>query len=125
MTHYSVIKENRERFSNEHNFKEVRSRIFFQNYFDPETFKLVPLEDIIKTLGTENDVDTIRNACENWTKHDNTSMAIVSCHIKKDEIVKDPSVQKLLDSQICNTVTGDNSLVGGILFQDGKVTFHT
>ena len=125
MTYYNTTKWDVDRESKEHIFKEVRSRIFFQRYFNPDTYELTPLTDIINTIGSEGDFGIILNACKNWTKHKHTDMAIVSCHLKPEEIVRDPTVQKLLDFQICDTVTGESSLVGGVLFQDGKVTFHT
>lgn len=125
MTYYHDIKSTYDFTTNEYIFEEVRSRIFFQKYYCPNTDKFIQLEDIIKVIGTEQDIKTIINACRNWTLHDLTKMAIVTCCINKDDIVKDPAVLKLLDFQISNTITGDIIINGGILFDKGKITFHT
>jgi len=125
MTYYNKIKWDRSPESKAHVFKEIRSRIFFQNYYSIKKDTYIPLSEIINTVGNEDDFRAILNACRAWTQHKHTDMAIVSCYLKEEDIVKDPSVQKLLDFQICDTVSGEPSLVGGVLFQDGKVTFHT
>lgn len=125
MTYYNKIKWDLFPGSKVHVFKEIRSRIFFQNYYSIKKNTYIPLSEIINTFGNEDDFMTILNACKRWTQHKLTDMAIVTCYLKEEDIVRDPSVQKLLDFQICDVVTGDLSLVGGVLFQDGKVTFHT
>ena len=125
MTYYNNTKWDLDPKTKDHIFKEVRSRIFFQNYYDITKDAYIPLVEIIETLGTTEDVKTIIDACKNWTQHKHTDMAIVSCFIKKDEIVKDPSVQKLLEFEIHDTVAGGISLNGGVLFHHGKVSFHT
>jgi hypothetical protein len=125
MTYYHNIKWDIDPKTKDHIFREVRSRIFFQNYYDIAEDAYIPLVEIIKTIGTEEDVKTIIDACKNWTKHKHTDMAIVSCFLKKEEIGRNPSVQKLLEFEIRNTVAGGISLIGGVLFHHGVVSFHT
>jgi len=52
-------------------------------------------------------------------------MAIVSCHIKEDEIIREASIQKVLDFAICDTMEGKITIEGGVLFQNGEISFHT
>jgi hypothetical protein len=125
MTYYHEIKTDKVRDMNELVFKEVRSRIFFQNYYSSKSDSFIPLEEIVTTLGNKDDINTIIDACKNWTKFNRQRMAIVSCHIKEDEIIREVNIQKVLDFTICDTLEGKVTIEGGVLFQNGEISFHT
>lgn len=125
MTYYHEIKTDEVQDMKELVFREVRSRIFFQNYYSSKDGSFIPLEEIITTLGNKDDINTIIDACKNWTKFNRQKMAIVSCHIKEDEIIRETKIQKVLDFAICDTVEGKVTIEGGVLFQNGEVSFHT
>jgi len=125
MTYYYEIKTDKVRDMNELVFKEVKGRIFFQNYYSSKSDSFIPLEEIITTLGSKDDINTIIDACKNWTEFNHQKMAIVSCHIKEDEIIREMNIQKVLDFVICDIIEGKVTIEGGVLFQNSEISFHT
>lgn len=127
MSYYFEILLDKMSHSKELVFDEVVERVFFQNYYctTKGEYHQVPLKNIIEKIGNKADIQTIIDACKRWTKDNNQEMAIVACHMRGDEIVKDAGIQKLLDFSIHHTVSGNIILNGGVLFHHGKVSFHT
>ena len=127
MSYYLKIPHDRYQHTKKLVFDEVADSVFFQNYYliEEDMDHIIDLKTIIKKIGNEADIETIIDACKRWTKHNTQEMAIVTCHIKSDEIVKNADVQKLLEFSIHHKISGDIILNGGIVFQYGKVSFHT
>ena len=105
--------------------KEVEDRILFQSYYIIPKDERIPLKDIIRNIGTEKDIQTIIDHFKRWTEPNPQLFVYIACNLAQRVIDSDKSRQKLLDFVIRDITTGNLILNGGILFQDGKISYHT
>lgn len=105
--------------------EEVEDRILFQRYRAATKEERIPLKDVIKNIGTEEDIKTIINHFKKWTELNSRLFVHVMCNLPQRLIDSEKSRQKTLDFIIRDVTTGNIVLNGGILFQDGKISFHT
>jgi len=105
--------------------EEVEDRILFQSYITPSEKGRFQLKDMIKMIGTYEDIKTIINHFKKWTEPNPQLFVYIACNLSQRLIDSDKSRQKTLDFVIRDITTGNIVLNGGILFQDGKLSFHT
>lgn len=105
--------------------EEVEDRILFQSYLTPSKKGKIQLKDLIKIIGTEEDVQTIIDHFKKWTEPNPQLFVYIACNLSQRLVDSEKSKQKTLDFVIRNVTTGNIILNGGILFQDGKLSFHT
>lgn len=105
--------------------KEVEDRILFQSYLLLSREERIPLKDIVRSIGTEEDIQTIIDHFKKWTEPNPQLFVYVACNLAQRLIDSGKGRQKTLDFVIRNVTTGNIVLSGGILFQDGKLSFHT
>ena len=105
--------------------EEVTERILFQNYLVLSQEGRIRLKDIIRNIGTEEDIKTIIDHYKKWTEPNPQLFVYIACNLSQRLIDSNKSRQKTLDFVIRNVTTGNIVLSGGILFQDGKLSFHT
>ena len=105
--------------------KEVADRILFQSYLILSKEERIPLKDIVRSIGTEEDVKTIIEHFKKWTEPNPRLFVYIACNLAQRLIDSDKSRQKTLDFVIRDVTTGNIVLSGGILFQDDKLSFHT
>jgi len=105
--------------------KEVEDRILFQSYLILSKEERIPLKDIVRSIGTEEDIQTIIDHFKKWTESNPQLFVYIACNLAQRLIDSDKSRQKTLDFVIRDVTTGNIVLNGGILFQDGKISFHT
>ena len=105
--------------------EEVEERILFQSYYIIPKDERIPLKDIIRNIGTEEDIQTIIDHFKKWTEPNPQLFVYIACNLLQRIIDSDKSRQKMLDFVIRNVTTGNMTMNGGILFQDGKISFHS
>ena len=105
--------------------EEAADRILFQGYSALSKEERVPLKDIIRSLGTEEDIQKIIDHYKKWTEPNPQLFVYIACNLSQRLIDSDKSKQKTLDFVIRDVTTGNIVLSGGILFQNGKLSFHT
>lgn len=104
---------------------EVEDRILFQRYYVASKDVWISLKDIIRYLGTEDDIQTIINHLKMWVEPNDKRFIYVACIMSHHEIYKNKDRQKMLSFVVHDTTTGCSVICGGIVFQDGKISFHT
>lgn len=105
--------------------EEAANRILFQGYSTLSKEERIPLKDIIRSLGTEEDIQKIIDHFKKWTEPNPQLFVYIACNLAQRLIDSEKHRQKTLDFVIRNVTTGNIVLSGGILFQDGKLSFHT
>jgi len=105
--------------------KEVADRIIFQNYYIIPKDERIPLKDIIRNIGTEEDIQTITDHFKKWTEPNPRLFVYIACNLAQRLIDSDKSQQKTLDFVIRDVSDGNIVLCGRILFQNSEVSFHT
>lgn len=105
--------------------EEVEDRILFQSYLTPSESGQFKLKDMIKIIGTEEDIQTIIDHFKKWTEPNHRLFVYIACNLSQWLINSDKSKQKTLDFNIRDVTTGNIILSGGILFQNGNISFHT
>ena len=105
--------------------EEVEDRILIQSYLTLSKEKRIPLKDVIRDIGTEEDIQTITDHFKKWTEPNPRLFVYIACNLAQRLIDSEKSRQKTLDFVIRDVTTGNLVLNGGILFQDGKLSFHT
>lgn len=81
------------------------------------------IKDIMSTLGYAEKYEFVLSHIKHRIGID--EIGIIECHIPLVGQDADQTRQKLLDFSIHDAETGNVSLVGGILLDHGKVSFHT
>ena len=109
---------------------------------DPDNQKtfVKPTKDLYfekRYVSSKDKVITIREIVEGWGYEYSTVIAQMKRRVKEgevgivgfsgseDKLKKNKEEQRLLDFTIANENTGKFHLVGGILFYNGKISFHT
>lgn len=105
--------------------EEVEDRILIQSYLTLSKEERIPLKDVIRSIGTEEDIQTIIDHFKKWTEPNPRLFVYIACNLAQRLIDSEKSRQKTLDFVIRDVTTGNIVLNGGILFQDGKISFHT
>ena len=105
--------------------EEVDDRMLFQSYLTPSKEERIPLKDVIRNIGTEKDIQTIIDHYKKWTEPNPRLFVYIACNLSQRLIDSEKSKQKTLDFVIRDVTTGNIVLNGGILFQDGKISFHS
>lgn len=105
--------------------EEVEDRILIQSYLTLSKEERIPLKDVIRNIGTEEDIQTIIDHFKKWTEPNPRLFVYIACNLAQRLIDSEKSRQKTLDFVIRDVTTGNIVLNGGILFQDGKISFHT
>lgn len=105
--------------NNQKTFVKPKKNLYFAKYFDGR--KVFTIRDIVQKLGY--DYSKIIEQMERRVKEG--EIGIVECHMMKDDIKKEISKQKVLDFAVVDENTGKRYLNGGIVMQDGKISFHT
>ena len=105
--------------------EEVEDRILFQSYLTLSKEERIPLKDVIRNIGIEEDIQTIIDHYKRWTEPNPQLFIYIACNLAQRLIDSEKSRQKTLGFVIRDVTTGNIVLSGGILFQDGKLSFHT
>jgi len=105
--------------------EEVEDRLLFQSYLMLSKEERIPLKDIIRNIGTEEDIQSIINHFKKWTEPNPRLYVYIACNLAQRLIDSKKNKQKTLDFAIRDVTTGNIVLNGEILFQDGKLSFHS
>ncbi|MHA1287205.1 MAG: hypothetical protein ACTSPB_07340 [Candidatus Thorarchaeota archaeon] len=103
---------------------EVKDRILFQSYLTRSKEEAIPLKDIIRNIGIEEDIHTIIDHYKKWTEPNPQLFVYIACNLSQRLINSEKSKLKVLDFVIRNVTTGNIVLSGGIQFQNGKLSFY-
>ncbi len=106
-------------------FQRMRRNVFFaRSYRTKPTERIWTIRDIMEKWGVLKHYEALIDNMEQKTSS-NEVIAIVEWNGSTDELYPAPSEQKILNWGIYDENTGNTHIYGGIVFQNGKMTFHT
>lgn len=106
---------------NQKTFVKPRKNLYFEKRYLSKKDKVIPLKDIVEGWGY--DYSKLIKQMDLRVKEG--EVGIVGFTGYESDLAKNKEQQRVLDFTIADEITGKPDLVGGIVFQNGKMSFHT
>lgn len=106
---------------NQKTFVKPRKNLYFEKRYLSKKDKVIPLKDIVEGWGY--DYSKLIKQMDLRVKEG--EVGIVGFTGYESDLAKNKEQQRVLDFTIADEITGKQYLVGGIVFQNGKMSFHT
>lgn len=108
---------------NQKTFVKPRKNLYFEKRYAANQNKVIPLRDILAGWGYMRLYPELIKQMERRVKEG--EVGIVGFTGYESDLAKNKEQQRVLDFTIADEITGKPDLVGGIVFKNGKMSFHT